>query len=170
MQCQWYEEACVDLFYRWICPCSMPAWMLKKPSGFSTECIIFASFILISGWWSPDYTVSFCCRSSWSLQKKREKKEDWNVETVVLLFSGDRKDAPACRFILMWHIIAQKLFLKLGWKKSQGRHREAVIWQTCLGCMPGKLRGVGTMAATPEAGAERWGEHHQPSPLSLHPA
>lgn len=125
------------LFCRWIWPCTVCAWMLKKASVFSTECIIFASSLLISSWWSPDYTVSFCCRSCWSLQKAGEKK-DWNVESVVLLFCGDRKDAPACRFILMWQIIAQKLFLNLSWKYDT----ETVTWQTYLGWMQGRLRGV----------------------------
>lgn len=125
------------LFYRWIGPCSMCASMLKNASGFSMECIIFASFILISVCWSPDYTVSFRYKSCWSLQKIKKKKI-LKCSTVVLLFCGDRKDAAACRFILMWYIIAQKLFLKPRWKKSQGWHREAVIWETCLGCMQGK--------------------------------
>lgn len=84
------------LTYRWIWPCGVCACMLKTASRFSTECIIFARFIFLSGGWSPDYTVSFCCRSCWSLQKKI----DGNVETVVLLFCGARKDAPACRFVL----------------------------------------------------------------------
>lgn len=130
-------------------------------------CKFYTYFRLMISWL---YCVLLLQKLLIFAEKKGKKKKDWNVEAVVLLFSGDRKDAPACRFILMWHIIAQKLFLKLGWKKSQGRHREAVVWQTCLGCMQGKLRGAGTMAAAPEAGAERGAEHHLPSPLSLHPA
>lgn len=70
-----YVEAHVDLFYGWIWPCSMCTCILKTASSFSTECIIFARLILISGWWSPDYTASFYCISCWSLQEKKKKKE-----------------------------------------------------------------------------------------------
>lgn len=96
-----YVEAHVDLFYGWIWPCSMCTCMLKTASSFSTECIIFARFILISSWWFPDYTESFYCRSCWSLQKKKKQKRDWHTETVELLFCGDRRDAPACRFVFL---------------------------------------------------------------------
>lgn len=122
----------------------MRAWMLIKSIRFlhwvQNFFKFYTNFRLMISWL---YCVLLLQKLLIFTGKK--KKKDWNVETVVLSFCGDRKDAPACRFILMWHIIAQKLFLKLGWKKSQEWHTEAVVWQTCLGCMQGKLRGVGTM-------------------------
>lgn len=59
---------------------------------------------------------------------------------------------------------------KTGLKEITRTTQRSCRLTNLLGLHAGKLRGVGTMAAAPEAGAERGVEHHLPSPLSLHPA
>lgn len=99
------------LTYRWTWPCSMCACMLKTASRFSTDCIIFARFIFLSGGWSPDYTVSFCCRSCWSLQKKNRLKCR-NCSAVILRCQERCTGMQVCS---LWHTVAWKMF----WNRAE---------------------------------------------------
>lgn len=133
----------------------MPAWMLKKPSGFSTECIIFASFILISGWWSPDYTVSFCCRSSWSLQKKREKKRRLKCgNRSAVIFWWQERCTSMQVYSYVTHNCSETIF-KTGLKEITRTTQRGCHLTNLLGLHAGKAEGCR------DHGCNSWGRSRE---------